>query len=81
MFMKEREKKLFCKILISTLSELGSSKKREKIKSSEKDGPCLKKITLPLLACESSGEKEPDREWVPSDCKAKYLGSTKLKKS
>ena len=41
-------------------------KEREEVESSEKDRPCLTKVTTPPLAWVVSGERMPDREWVPS---------------
>ena len=43
------------------------SEEREKVESSEKNKPCLTKMTTPPLACVASGERMPDREWVRSE--------------
>ena len=45
-------------------------KQREEVESSEKDRPCLTKMMTPLLACVSTGERMPDREWVRSERRA-----------
>ena len=37
------------------------------MESSEKDRPCLTKMTTPPLACVASAERMPDREWVRSE--------------
>ena len=46
---------------------------REEAESSEKDKPCLTKMTTPL-ACVASGEKMPDLEWVRSERRAENPG-------
>ena len=46
------------------------TKRRKKVESSEKDRPCLTKITTSPLACVASGERMPDREWVRSERRA-----------
>ena len=40
------------------------------MESSEKDRPCLTKMTMLPLACLASGERMPDREWVRSERRA-----------
>ena len=40
------------------------------VESSEKNRPCLTKMTPPPLACLSSGEGMPDRKWVQSERRA-----------
>ena len=37
------------------------------VESSEKDRPCLTKMTTPPLACVASEERVPDREWERSE--------------
>ena len=37
------------------------------MESSEKDWPCLTKMTTPPLACVVSEERMPDREWVQTE--------------
>ena len=44
--------------------------RRDEVESSEKDRPCLTKMTTPPLACVASGERMPDREWVRSERRA-----------
>ena len=56
---------------------MGSSEEREEVERSEKDRPCLKKMTTPPLACVASGEKMPDREWVRSERRAENPGIRK----
>ena len=55
----------------------GSSKEREEVESSEKDRPCLMKMTTPSLVCVVSEERMPDREWLRSDRKAENPGIRK----
>ena len=50
---------------------------REEVESSEKDRPCLTKMTMPPLACVASGERMVDQEWVRSECKTGNLGIRK----
>ena len=40
------------------------------MESSEKDRPCLTKMTTSPLACVASKERMPDREWVRSERRA-----------
>ena len=40
------------------------------VESSEKDRPCLTKMTMPPLVCMVSEERVPDREWVQSERRA-----------
>ena len=40
------------------------------MESSEKDKPCLTKMTTPPLACVVSEERMPDREWARSERRA-----------
>ena len=47
------------------------------MESSEKDRPCLTKMTTPPLACVVSEERIPDREWVRSDGRAENPGIRK----
>ena len=47
------------------------------MESSEKDRPCLTKMTTPQLACVASGERMPDREWVRSERRAENPGIRK----
>ena len=56
---------------------VGSSEKREEVESSEKDRPCLTKMTTPLLACMVSEERKPDQEWVRSERRAENPGIRK----
>ena len=49
-------------------------KRREKVESSEKDRPCLTKMTMSPLACVVSKERMPGREWVRSECRAENPG-------
>ena len=49
-------------------------KRRYEVESSEKDRPCLTKVTTPPLAWVASGERMPDREWVRSECRAENHG-------
>ena len=51
-------------MLVSTLSEQGSSEEKEEVESSEKDKPCLMNMMIPPLACVASRERVPDRDWV-----------------
>ena len=44
------------------------------VESSEKDRPCLTKMTTPPLACVVSEERMPDREWVRSERRAENPG-------
>ena len=53
------------------------SEEREEVESSEKDRPCLTKMTTPPLACVVSGERMPDREWVRSERRAENPGIRK----
>ena len=52
-------------------------KRREQVESSEKDRPCLMKVTMVPLACMASGERMPDREWVRSERRAENPGIRK----
>ena len=52
-------------------------KRREEAESSEKDRPCLTKMTPPPLACVASEGRMPDREWVQSDCRVENPGIRK----
>ena len=53
-------------------------RKRENFTAfTEKDKPYLTKMMTPPLASATSVEKTPDREWVPSDRKAKNPGIRK----
>ena len=47
------------------------------MESSEKDRPCLTKVTTPPLACVASGKRMPNREWVQSECGAENPGIRK----
>ena len=47
------------------------------MKSSEKDKPCLTKMTTPPLACVASGKKMPDLEWMRSEHRAENPGIRK----
>ena len=47
------------------------------VESSEKDRPCLTKMTTPPLACVASEERMPDREWVRSERRAENPGIRK----
>ena len=47
------------------------------MESSEKDKPCLMKMTTPPLACVTLGERMPDREWVRSESTAENPGIRK----
>ena len=47
------------------------------MESSEKDRPCLTKVTLLRLACVASGERIPDQEWVRSERRAENPGILK----
>ena len=40
------------------------------MESSEKDRPCLTKMTTPPLAWVASEDRMPDREWVRSERRA-----------
>ena len=44
------------------------------MESSEKDRPCLTKMTTPPLVCVASGERMPDWEWVRSEHRAENPG-------
>ena len=48
------------------------------MESSEKDRPCLTKVTTPPLAWAASGERMPDREWVRSERRAENPGILKV---
>ena len=52
-------------------------KRRKKVESSEKDKPCLTNMMTLPLACVTSRDKMPDREWVRSNRKAKNPGIRK----
>ena len=71
------EEELFREMLIPTQSEYGSSEERDEVESSERDRPCLTKMTPPLLACMVSEERMPDWEWVQSECRAENPGIQK----
>ena len=47
------------------------------MESSEKDKPCLTKMTTPPLACVVSEDRMPDRELVRSERRAENLGIRK----
>ena len=47
------------------------------MESSEKNRPCLTKMTMLPLACVAAGEKMPDREWVQSERRAENPGIRK----
>ena len=49
------------------------------MESSEKDRPCLTKMTAAPLACVVSEERMPDREWVRSKRRAENPGIRKEK--
>ena len=59
---KESKEELFREMLIPTKLEYGSSEEREEVESSDKDWPCLTKMTTPPLACVVSEERMPDRK-------------------
>ena len=49
---------------------VGSSEEREEVESSEKDRPCMTKMTTPPPVCVASEERMPDRQWVRSESRA-----------
>ena len=58
--------------LLHSQSKGQAKREREEKESSEKDRSSPKKMITPRLACGSSGEKMPDREWERSDRRAEY---------
>ena len=68
--MRFVKRKVFSKMLTSTQSSRGQAKRErevEDVENSEKDRLCLTKMAIPPPACESSGKRETDRDWVQSD--------------
>ena len=63
-FRNESEDELLREMLTPTLSEQGSSEKREEVESSEKNKLCLMKMMALSLACMASAERKSDQEWV-----------------
>ena len=47
------------------------------MESSEKDRPCLTKMTMPSLACMASEERMPEWGWVRSERRAENPGIRK----
>ena len=71
------EEELLREMFTFTYSEYGPCEKRVEVESSEKDRPCLTKMTTLTLACVALEERTPNREWVQSERRAENPGIRK----